>query len=152
MKLPEGMTTLSPHLVCDGAAAATEFYARAFGAIERLRLAGVNGKLIHASLSIHGASVMLVDAVPERGLVGPKALKGTPVTLHLFVPDVDAAVARAEAAGARVVMPVADQFWGDRYGVIEDPFGHLWSLATPGERQLSQAELAEAARRAAPQP
>jgi uncharacterized glyoxalase superfamily protein PhnB len=151
MKLPQGMQVLSPHLVCDGAAAAIDFYQRAFGATVLLRVPAENGKLIHACISIHGASVMLVDAVPERGLHGPKSLKGTPVTLHLFVDDVDAAVARAQAAGARVLMPVADQFWGDRYGVIEDPFGHAWSLATPGERQLSEAELAQAARRTTPQ-
>jgi uncharacterized glyoxalase superfamily protein PhnB len=152
MQLPDGMHRLSPHLVCADAAAAIEFYQRAFGAVELVRLPAENGKLIHACVAINGSSVMLADAAPEHGLLDPKALKGTPITIHLFVADVDGAVAAAEAAGARVVMPVADQFWGDRYGVVEDPFGHLWSLATPGRRQLSQAELAEAARRATPRP
>ncbi|HEY8122122.1 MAG TPA: VOC family protein [Myxococcota bacterium] len=148
MKLPAGMHALSPHLVCAGAADAIDFYRRAFGAVELMRLAGPNGKLMHASVAINGSSVMLVDEAPEHGALGPRALKGTPVTIHLMVEDADAAVARAERAGARVIVPVADMFWGDRYGVIEDPFGHRWSIATPGAG-MSESELTEAARRAA---
>lgn len=90
---------------------------------------------------------MLVDEMPSFGVRGPKSLQGTPVTLHLVVGEADQAAAQAVEAGATVVMPVADQFWGDRYGIVEDPFGHRWSLATP-QRRLSAAELAEAARAA----
>ena len=141
---PHGMSTLSPHLVCDGAAAAIDFYQRAFGAEEMVRLAGPDGRLMHASIRICGCSVMLVDGNKDCGLLSPKALNGTPVILHLFVPDVDAAVARAVEAGAVVTMPVADMFWGDRYGLITDPFGHSWSIATH-QRDLSPAEIQDAA-------
>ena len=130
--LPEGMHFISPHLVCAGAAEAIEFYKLAFDAVEMMRLPGQDGKLMHASISILGSSVMLVDENREFGMNSPKALGGTPVTIHLIVSDVDAVVAQAVAAGAVVTMPVADMFWGDRYGVIQDPFGHLWSIATPG--------------------
>jgi PhnB protein len=146
---PEGMHTLSPHLVCAGAAEAIEFYKKAFGAIEMVRLPGKDGKLMHAAILICGSSVMLVDEAPEWGALSPKSLKGTPVTIHLFVDDVDAFVERAVGAGATVKMPVADMFWGDRYGVIEDPFGHSWSVATH-LRDLSEQELQEAMRRAMP--
>lgn len=137
---PEGIHSLSPHLVVAGAAQAIDFYVRAFGAEEIVRMPTPDGRLMHASLRINGSSVLLVDEMPEWGALGPKARGGTSVTLHLFVPDVDAAVARAVAAGATLVMPVADMFWGDRYGQIEDPFGHRWSLATP-LRKLTLAEL-----------
>jgi len=141
---PHGMNVLSPHLVCDGAAAAIDFYQRAFGAEEMVRLAGPHGRLMHASIKICGCSVMLVDESKDCGLLSPKALNGTPVILHLFVADVDAAVARAVEAGAMVTMPVADMFWGDRYGLIKDPFGHSWSIATH-QRDLSPAEIQDAA-------
>jgi uncharacterized glyoxalase superfamily protein PhnB len=141
---PPGMASLTPHLVVAGAAQAIDFYERAFGAEEMIRLPTPDGRLMHASLSIDGASVMLVDEMPEWGALGPKTRGGTSVTLHLFVPDVDAAVVRAVAAGATVVMPVADMFWGDRYGQVQDPFGHRWSLATP-KKQLTEAELRTAA-------
>ncbi len=141
---PAGVHSLSPHLVCAGAADAIEFYRKAFGAVEMVRLPGKDGELMHACVSINGSSVMLVDESPQFGVLGPKALKGTPVTIHLVVADVDQAVERAVSAGARVVMPVADMFWGDRYGQIEDPFGHRWSLATP-KRALSEQELRAAA-------
>ncbi len=141
--LPAGMHQLSPHLVCTGAADAIAFYQAAFGAVELIRLAGPDGKLMHASVRINDSSVMLVDENVEYGLLSPKSLNGTPVTIHLFVPDVDAWFARAVAAGATVRMPVDDMFWGDRYGIVEDPFGHLWSIATP-QRSLTGAELAAA--------
>ena len=137
---PGGVT---PHLCVAGAAAAIDFYARAFGATEVMRLPGPDGRLMHASVLLNGAMVMLNDEYPEMGGLGPKARGGTAVTLHLHVPDVDAAVARAVEAGARLVMPVEDMFWGDRYGLVEDPFGHQWSLATP-VRAVSAADLAEA--------
>ena len=128
--IPEGMHSLTPHLVCAGAAAAIDFYKAAFGAVEGGRLPGPGGKLMHAALRIGDSALMLVDEMPEWGALGPKALKGSPVTIHLYVTDVDAAVAQAVAAGAKVTMPVADMFWGDRYGQVEDPFGHKWSIAT----------------------
>ena len=139
--------SLIPHLVCDDAAAAIDFYKAAFGATEMVRLPGPDGKLMHASITIDGAPVMLVDSNPAWNARSPKMLGGTPVSMHLYVADADAAAARAVKAGARVIMPVADMFWGDRYGVVEDPFGHQWSIATP-QRELDARELAEAAREA----
>ena len=138
-------TTLAPHLVCDGAADAIDFYKNAFGAEEVMRLAGPNARLMHGAVSINGSMVMLVDENRDWGLLSPKALGGTPVTLTLNVPDVDAAVERAVAAGARITMPVADQFWGDRYGIVQDPFGHNWAMATPLGAPMSETELREAA-------
>jgi len=138
---------LSPHLVCDGAADAIEFYKKAFGAEEVMRLPGPNGRLMHASVMINGAMVLLVDEMPEYGVLGPAKLGGTAVTLHLVVPDVDAAFDRAVEAGATPTMAVADQFWGDRYGVLKDPFGHSWSIATPKpDAPRTEAELKEAAK------
>jgi PhnB protein len=141
--IPEDMPTLTPHLVCAGAAAAIEFYKKAFGAVEATRMPGPDGKLMHAMLRIGGSPLMLVDAMPQWGMVGPDALKGSPVTIHMYVEDADATVERAVAAGAKVTMPVADQFWGDRYGKIEDPFGHHWSIATH-ILDLSPEEMREA--------
>lgn len=137
--------SLTPHLVCDGAAEAIEFYKQAFGAEEVMRLPGPDGRLMHGAITINGASVLLVDQNEQWGMLGPKALGGSPVTLNLAVPDVDAAFERAVAAGATVVMPVDDQFWGDRYGIVKDPFGHSWALLTP-LRQMTEAELREAAK------
>ncbi len=128
--IPDGMHTVTPHLVCAGAAAAIEFYKKAFNAVEEARLPGPEGRIMHAMIRIEGSAVMLVDEMPEWGALSPKSLKGSPVTLHLYVKDTDAFVARAVAAGAKVTMPVADAFWGDRYGKIEDPFGHHWSVGT----------------------
>jgi len=135
---------LTPHLVCAGAAEAIEFYKRAFGAIEMIRLPAPDGKLMHACVSINGSSVMLVDESPAMGNLSPLSLKGTPVTIHLIVDDADAVATRAVAAGAKLLMPVADMFWGDRYGVLEDPFGHRWAVATP-KRKMSEAEIRDAA-------
>ena len=145
--IPAGMQTLSPHLICAGAADAIKFYKKAFGAVEMVRLPGKDGKLMHASVQICGASVMLVDENLEWGALSPKSLKGTPVTIHLYVDDVDAFIKRAVKAGATVKMPVADMFWGDRYGIIEDPFGHKWSVATH-LRDMSAREMQEALKRA----
>ncbi len=128
--IPEGMHSLTPHLVCRGAAAAIEFYGRAFGAIELFRLPGPDGRLIHACVRIGDSQLFLVDEMPEHGALGPQALKGSPVTIHLQVQDADAVFARAVQAGATVGMPLADMFWGDRYGQVVDPFGHHWSIAT----------------------
>src|SRR5919197_1374551 len=141
--IPEGMRSITPHLICAGAANAIEFYKNAFGAVEVARLPGPQGRLMHAMIRIGDSAVMLVDEMPEWGALGPKALKGSPVTIHLYVPDVDAVVERAVKAGAKVTMPVQDQFWGDRYGKLEDPFGHHWSVATH-VRDVSPQEMQQA--------
>ncbi|MDQ7988477.1 MAG: VOC family protein [Candidatus Dactylopiibacterium sp.] len=143
--IPEGMSAITPHLTCRNASAAIAFYVEAFGAVELARLPTPDGRLMHALIRIADAPVMLVDEFTERGMLSPQALQGTPVTLHLYVPDVDAAVARAVAAGAQVTLPVDDMFWGDRYGRVLDPFGHQWSIATH-LRDLSPEEIARAAR------
>jgi PhnB protein len=135
-----------PHLVVDDAAAAIDFYVKAFDAVERGRVPGPDGKLIHAALQINGSTVMLNDDFPEMSggtSMTPKALGGSPVTIHLVVTDVDAQFQRAVDAGATVVMPVEDQFWGDRYGVLRDPFGHQWSMGQP-VREVSMEEINEA--------
>ena len=147
--IPADMPTLTPHLVCAGAAEAIEFYKKAFNAVEAARLPGPDGKLMHAMVRIGDSPLMLVDEFPQWGSFGPKALKGTPVTLHLYVEDVDATVAQAVAAGAKVVMPVADMFWGDRYGQVEDPFGHRWSVATH-TRDMTPEEMKEGMAKMAP--
>ncbi|NOT67063.1 MAG: VOC family protein [Methylophilaceae bacterium] len=142
--VPEGMHTVTPHLVCAGAAEAIEFYKKAFNAEELMRVPGSQGKLIHACVRIGDSSVMLVDEFPEMECVSPKSLNGTPVTIHLQVEDVDAVFNQAVKAGAKVKMPVDDMFWGDRYGVLEDPFGHAWSVASH-VRDVSPEEIAKAA-------
>ncbi len=128
--VPDGMHSLTPHLCCAGAADAIKFYKRAFGAVELGRLAGPESKIYARQVRIGDSALMLVDEHPACGMLGAKVLKGSPVTIHLYVEDVDATVRQAEAADARVTMPVADMFWGDRYGRLEDPFGHQWSVAT----------------------
>ena len=123
---------LVPHLVVDDAAAALDFYAKAFGAEEMVRMPGPGGKLIHACMQINDAMVFLNDDFPEFNdgkSSTPTALGGSSVTIHLHGPDVEGRSQRAVDAGATVVNPLEDQFWGDRYGVLRDPFGHLWSLA-----------------------
>ena len=146
--IPEGMHTVTPHLICAGAAEAIEFYKKAFGAVETGRIPGPNGRLIHAVIRIGDSAVMLVDEFPDFRSVGPKTLKGTPVVIHLYVEDADALAARAVAAGATITMPVTEMFWGDRYGQLEDPFGHRWSIAThvrdvaPDEMQRAMKAMA----------
>ena len=141
--VPDGMHTVTPHLICAGADAAIEFYKKAFNAVEMVRLPGPQGRLMHACIRIGDSQLMLVDEMPEWGAFGPKSLKGSPVTIHLQVEDVDAFVARAVGAGAKITMPVDDMFWGDRYGKLEDPFGHHWSVATH-IRDVSPDELQQA--------
>src|SRR5262245_19186625 len=145
--VPEGMHSLTPHLVVAGAAEAIEFYKKAFGAVELTRMPAPGGELMHAALRIGNSVIMLVDEMPQWKSLGPLALKGTPITLHHYVPDVDATIAQAAAAGAKVTMPAADMFWGDRYGQVEDPFGHRWAIATH-QRDMSVDELMAAARKA----
>jgi uncharacterized glyoxalase superfamily protein PhnB len=141
--IPDGMHTVTPHLICKGAAEAIEFYKRAFNATELSRLPGQNGRLMHAMIRIGDSTVMLVDEMPEWGALGPQSLKGTPVAIHLYVEDVDAVAAQAVRAGAKTTMPVSDMFWGDRYGQIEDPFGHRWSIATH-VRDVTPADMQKA--------
>lgn len=142
-RIPDGMTAITPHLVCAGAADAIEFYKRAFNAVEEARLPASNGKIMHAQVRIGGAAVMLVDEMREWGIASPKTLNGSPVSIHLYVDDADATVAQAVEAGAKIVMPLSDMFWGDRYGKLEDPFGHLWSIGTH-LRDVSPEEVQQA--------
>ncbi len=128
--IPEGYHTLTPYLVVNGAATALEFYAKALGATELYRMADPSGKVGHAEMRIGDSRFMLADEHPEVGAVGPRAHEGHSVTFLVYVKDVDAAFARAVAAGAKPVRPVEDQFYGDRAGTLEDPFGHQWTLAT----------------------
>lgn len=143
--IPEGMHTVTPHLVCAGAADAMEFYKKAFGAVELHRLPGPDGKLMHGAIRIGDSTVMLVDENPQWQAFGPKYLKGSPVTLHLYVEDADAFFAKAVDNGASAMMPVTEMFWGDRYGVVTDPFGHNWSIATH-VRDATPEEMMEAAK------
>lgn len=128
-RVPSDMHTVTPHLICADASGALDFYRRAFGAREHSRLPGADGRLMHAAMQIGDSMVMLVDEMPEWGALGPKSRQGTSVTLHLSVEDADATIAQAVDAGATVVMPAEDAFWGDRYGIVEDPYGHRWSIA-----------------------
>jgi PhnB protein len=141
--IPNGFTAVTPHLVCARAAEAIEFYKKAFGAVEESRLPGEDGKIMHAVIRINGAPIMLGEESLKHRAVSPKTLNGSPVTIHLYVDDTDAAVERAKKAGAKVTMPAQDQFWGDRYGTLEDPFGHHWSIATH-VRDVSPKEMEEA--------
>ena len=129
--VPPGFHTVTPHLVARNAAQAIEFYKRAFGAEEMYRSPGPDGKTImHAALMIGNSPVFLCDEFPQMGSKSPQSLDGTPVTMHLYVDNVDKAFQRAVDAGAQTIMPVQDQFWGDRYGMLKDPYGHTWSLAS----------------------
>ncbi len=144
--IPKGMQALAPHIICKGAADAIKFYKKAFGAVEIFKLPTPDKKkLLHAEIRIGDSVVMLAEESPEWGALGPLSLKGSPVTLHIYVKDVDAFVKRAVKAGAKVTMAVADMFWGDRYGKIEDPFGHHWSVATH-IRDVSPKEMKRAAK------
>lgn len=128
--IPAGYEGVTPYLCVRDAARAIEFYQQAFGATEVVRLAGPSGKIGHADLRIGRAHIMLSDEFPEMGVRSPQTLGGSPVSLELYTEDADALFAQAVAAGARVLRPVADQFYGDRGGKLEDPFGHVWWIAT----------------------
>jgi PhnB protein len=138
--IPEGYPRVCAYLHIDGASAAVEFYRDVFGATERIRMSGPDGKVGHAELAIGDSVVMLADEHPEMGVLGPKAVGGTPVRLSIFVEDVDATVAWAVERGATIKRPVQDQFYGDRIGQIEDPFGHVWSVQTH-VRDVSPEEI-----------
>ncbi len=138
--VPTGMHTVTPHIVCDNAAAAIDFYVRAFGATELMRLPGAEGRIVHAQVRIGDSVVMIADAHPECFMRDPNSFGGTPVVLHLQVPDVDALFAQAVAAGATAQMAPEDMFWGDRYCRVIDPNGHVWAIATR-VRDVSPEEL-----------
>src|SRR5262249_53498703 len=145
--IPDGFHSITPHIICRGAAEAIDWYRKALGATEISRSPTPDGKsLIHSLVRIGNSFMMIVDEFPQWGAVGPQTLGNSPVTLHLYVEDVDAVVNRAVAAGAKVTMPVSDMFWGDRYGRWQDPFGHHWSVATK-IRDVSPAEMAEATKK-----
>ena len=128
--IPEGYPRVTPYLVVDGAAAAIDFYTRVFGAKERMRMPAPGNKVGHAEIEIGNSMVMLADANPQMGHKTPKALGGSPISLLVYVENADDTVQRAVAAGGKVVRPVENQFYGDRMGGIEDPFGHHWYVAT----------------------
>jgi PhnB protein len=128
--IPEGYQVLTPYLVCKDAARAIEFYRNVLGATEKMRMPAPDGKVGHAELQFGSSLLMLADEYPEMGYRGPQAFGGSPVTLHLYVDDVDAVFKRAVSAGAKERQPVENKFYGDRSGTIEDPFGHTWNLST----------------------
>ena len=135
-----GPRGLSPYLTVKDGAAALEFYRDAFGAVELFRLTSPEGRIGHAEMRIGPSTVMLSDEWPDFGALSPATIGGSPVKLHLYVDDADGLVARAVAAGATLLRPVADQFYGDRSGMIADPFGHIWFIATPKE-MVAPAEM-----------
>ena len=146
--IPDGYPRVTPYLIVDGAAAAIDFYASVLGATERMRMGGPDGKVGHAEIEIGDSVIMLADEHPEMDARGPKAMGGTPVSLHVYVEDADRVFERAIEAGARALRPVEDKFYGDRSGGFEDPFGHHWDVAThveevpPDEMSKRAAEAA----------
>ena len=148
--VPEGYHTLTPYLAVDDAAKAIEYYARAFGAKERVRMDAPDGKIGHAELEIGDSLVMLSDPFPQASTRSPSDLGGTSASVFMYVEDVDAVVKKAVAEGATITNEVEDQFWGDRFGTITDPFGHVWAIAThvedvPPEEMAERAKAAMAA-------
>jgi PhnB protein len=131
--IPDGYRSVTPYLIVNGAAAAIEFYKHVFAATEMLRMADAQGRIGHAEIKIGDSVVMLADESPQRGALAPPTIGGSPVLILHYVDNVDDVVARAVASGAKLVRPVADQFYGDRTGGIEDPYGHHWHLATHKE-------------------
>jgi PhnB protein len=145
--IPDNYPRITPYLIVDGASAAIDFYSSVLGAKERLRMPGPDGKLGHAELEIGDSMIMLADEHPEMDARGPKTIGGSPVTLHVYVEDVDSVFERAVQAGAAELRPVEDQFYGDRAGSFEDPFGHRWNVAThvedvPPDEMAKRAEAA----------
>jgi len=140
--IPEGYHALTPSLAVDSAAKAIEFYTRAFGAKERARMPGPGDTIAHAELEIGDSVLMLADPFPQSSLKPPKELGGSSVGIFLYVEDVDEVVQQAIDAGGTVMMPVEDQFWGDRFGVVADPFGHQWMIATHTQ-DLTPEEIME---------
>lgn len=143
--IPEGFHTVTPHLIIKNAEKAIDFYKKAFGAEERFRMPGPDGKLMHAEIQIGSSILMIAEENAQWGCFGPK--ESSPITIHLYVHDCDATIKRAQAAGATLTMPPDNMFWGDRYGKVKDPFGHHWSVAThiadptPQEMQKAMAQM-----------
>ena len=157
--IPPGYHTITPYLTLKNAAGAIEFYKKAFGARERSRMAGPGGSVMHAEIVIGNSSIMMSDEMPQMGSKSPETLGGTAGGLMIYTPNVDAMFAKATAAGARVEMPPADMFWGDRYARVVDPFGHKWSIGThiedvsPKEmNKRAETEMAKFAAASAPKP
>jgi PhnB protein len=146
--IPDGYPRLTPYLIVDDGAAAVDFYTSILGATERMRMAGPDGKIGHTELELGDSLIMLADEHPEVGALSPRSVGGTPVSLHVYVDDADDVFKRAIGAGATSQRPVEDQFYGDRLGVFEDPFGHKWNVAThvedvsPEEMERRAAEAA----------
>jgi PhnB protein len=138
--IPDDYRGVTPYLCCQDAAAAIDFYKRAFGATEVMRVAGPGGKIGHAEIRIGGAPIMLADECPDMSFRSPQALGGSPVILHFYVEDVDALFNQAVSAGAKTLNAVEDKFYGDRAGKLEDPFGHVWYIATHKE-DIPEEEL-----------
>jgi uncharacterized glyoxalase superfamily protein PhnB len=141
--IPKGYHTATPYLVCRDAAGALEFYKKALGAKEKIRMGSPDGKVMHAEITLGDSIIMLGEEAPERGALSPKSLNGTASSVMLYVPNVDKAFERMEAAGAKTEMPPMDMFWGDRYATMVDPFGHKWSLATH-IKDLTPKQMAKA--------
>jgi PhnB protein len=142
--IPDGYPQITPYLTIGGASAAIDYYSKVFAAKERVRMAEPDGKIGHAELEIGDSLIMLSDEYPDRGIIGPRTIGGTPVTISIYVEDVDAVYDRALQAGAKALRPVENQFYGDRSGQFEDPFGHRWSVATHVE-DVSAEEMAKRA-------
>ena len=142
--IPEGYRRVTPYLIVDGAAAAIDFYTSVFGATERMRMDAPEGRIGHAELELGDSVIMLADEHPEIGARGPRSTGGTPVSLHMYVEDADGVFERAVEAGAQVLRPLEDQFYGDRLGSLEDPFGHHWHVATHVE-DVSAEEMSKRA-------
>ncbi len=149
-QIPEGYHSVTPYLIIQGATAAIEYYKQAFGAIELMRMPAPGGKIGHAEIKIGDSPIMLADEFPEMGHKSPKTLGGSPVSIMIYVEDVDTVFARAITAGGTEQRPVKDQFYGDRSGTLEDPFGHVWHVAThkedvPAEEMARRASAHTAA-------
>ena len=142
--IPEGYHTATPYLIVKDAARAIEFYKKAFGATELMRMPGTGGKIGHAEIKIGDSPIMLADEVPGMGFRSPESLGGSPISILLYVEDVDVVFSEALAAGAKVQRPVADEFYGDRTGGVTDPFGHVWYIATHKE-DVSPEEMTKRA-------
>src|ERR1700691_1127332 len=147
--IPKDYNSVTPYLIIKGAAQAIEYYKKVFGATETVRMNGPDGKVGHAELKIGNSHIMLADENPSmgEGHSSPATVGGSPVSLYVYLPDVDAVVEKAKAEGAKILKPVQDQFYGDRSGFIQDPFGHLWGVATHKE-DVSEKEMAERAKKA----
>ncbi|MFB8789519.1 MAG: VOC family protein [Potamolinea sp.] len=131
--IPEGFHTATPYLTVRDAASAIEFYKQAFGATETMRLEDANGKMVHAEIALGDSPIMISDECPEWGNRSPQSFGGSPISIYLYLEDVDAIASQAVAAGATVCRPVEDQFYGDRVGTLTDPFGHIWIIGTHKE-------------------